>query len=115
MSAAKSRTQYMFIEVKKSSTFPSVALYGPTNTVNGMVTNLGFDHSGSSMRNGVRCMTSSFGNTAELRLTVIQKDVDNTMFLKASLLEEALRFGSGFKLLSNITDDFMIFTREVTY
>jgi hypothetical protein len=48
----------------------------------------------------------------EMRLTG-NKDADNSTFLKASLLEVVMDKRFGFKLLSNVTDDFLVLSREV--
>jgi hypothetical protein len=48
----------------------------------------------------------------EIKLTG-NKDADNSTFLKASLLEEVMNTRFGFKLLSNVTDDFLVLSREV--
>jgi hypothetical protein len=53
----------------------------------------------------VPCSITSLGYTVEMRLTG-NKDADNSTFLKASLLEVVMDKMFGFKLLSNVTDDF---------
>ena len=117
--SAKSRPQYVFIEVKKSSARPCVTLLGPSDMVNNIVKSLKLDKpSQDSFSFGfepsVRYQTRSLGSTTELRLTG-PKDADSTMFWKASLLEEALRISFGFRLLSNVTDDCIVLSREVTW
>ena len=95
----------MFIEVKRSSTL-NVILSGPRNEIHNINTRCGFSKS------GVPCSITSLGNTMEMRLTG-NKDADNSTFLKASLLEVVMDRNYGFKLLSNVTDDFLVLSREV--
>ena len=95
----------MFIEVKRSPTL-YVILSGPSNEVSSI------DHHCGFSKSSVPCSITSLGRTMEMRLTG-NKDADNSTFLKASLLEEVMNTRFGFKLLSNVTDDFLVLSREV--
>lgn len=98
-----SRKQYVFIEVRHSPT-TSVVLTGPVTAVN--VSGGNFDNS------DVMCETSFLGNTIEVTLTA-REGADKLTFMKGSLLEEVLR--RGFKLSSNVTDDSLLLSREVSW
>lgn len=97
----------MFIEVKRSPIRLDVILSGPSCEVSYIHTNRGFSKSSS-----VPCSITSLGNTMEMRLTG-NKEADNSTFLKASLLEVVMDARFRFKLLSNVTDDFLVLSREV--
>jgi hypothetical protein len=102
MSKAKTRTQYVYLEVKKPSNAHqsgSVTLCGPSKALC-TITCLNFKH------HCVSYETSSLGNTMEIKLTG-----PPLTFMKASLLEEAL--SRGFVPLSDIKEDSLTFSREV--
>ena len=67
-----------------------VILSGPSAVVNNI-------NSETFNNSDVICTTSSLGDSAEVRLTS-RKGTDNSMFMKASFLEEVLQ--RGFKLSS---------------
>ena len=100
MSIRKTRLQYVFIDVRRSSTAPCVALSGPRDAL----------HRITIDSNSVTTTVSYAGTCQEIRLTG-SMNADNYSFLKITLLEEILKLG--FKLTSNISDDFLILSREV--
>jgi hypothetical protein len=59
----------------------------------------------------VACTDNKVGSGMEIRLTGVG-GVDDLMFFKAGLLEEVLK--RGFKPMSNVTDDVLTLSREVT-
>ncbi|CAB3976552.1 Hypothetical predicted protein [Paramuricea clavata] len=103
MSKAKTRTQYVYLEVKKPSNAhqsPSATLCGPATVLFG-ICRLNFKN------DNVTCQISSLGNTTEIKLTG-----PPLTFMKASLLEEVLSLG--FVPLSSIKEDSLTLFREVT-
>ena len=107
MSAAKSRPQYAFIEVKELS-MPSVTLLGPSSVVDEIAQIVKSD---KCIRRDVQCTTSSLANTVELSLRGQVTYGFNAMLFKASFLEEVVK--QAFKPLSNVADDFLVLSREV--
>ena len=102
MSTSRTRPQYAFIEVKRSNAAPCVILSGPYAVLSGInVGNTG----------GVQFGWSQVGSGLEIRLTARVEGADNWMLLKAILLEEVLK--RGFIPASNVTDDFLVLSREV--
>ena len=101
---AQSRTQYVYVDVKRSSTSwgnSRVTLYGPKMVLTGI--------KGELVRrkpDSVSCDTALFGNS----MKIVLSGIDLT-FMKATLLEEVLKLG--FTLLSNIKDDALTLSREV--
>ena len=106
MSTSKTRSQYAFLEVKRSQASPCVALSGPLNVI-GNILSAGFHVT----TNIVACEHSVVGTGMELKLTSV-RDTGNWTFLKSALLEEVLK--CGFKPLSSVTDDLLVFSREVS-
>ena len=87
----------MYIEVKASR--KCVTLYGPRVALNGI--------SPTNFKNGpARCNTAFLGDS--MKIVLFGEDL---LFMKAALLELALKLG--FKLLSSINDDLLTLHREV--
>ncbi len=103
MSTSKTRPQYVFIEVKKSRAPACVTLSGPTDVLSGIMI--------SCSSGEVNIGRSCAGSAMEIRLTWWVQGADNLMLLKAALLEEALK--RGFIPASNVSDDFLVLSREV--
>ena len=90
----------MFIDVKRSSTIPCVALSGPQDALHRI--NIG--------SNCVTTTVSYSGTSQEIRLKA-SATTNNHSFLKIILLEEVLKLG--FKPTSSVSDDFLILSPEV--
>ena len=84
MSKAKTRIQYVYLEVKK----PSNAYQGASVTLCGPSTVLGSISRDKFENHSVTCQTSSLGNSMEIKLIG-----SPLTFMKASLLEEVLSLG----------------------
>ena len=100
MSVQRTRPQYVFIDVKRSSTAPSVAPSSPQKAL-------------CRITVGSNCVTTTVsyaGTSQEIRLTG-SANADNYSFAKITVLEEVLKLG--FKQTSNISDDFLILSGEV--
>ncbi len=91
----------MFIKVERSDQAPCVTLSGPSTVLEGIA---------SRTTSEVMVMRSSLEGTMEIRLTTRQ-GADNSMFMKATLLEGVLK--RGFIPTSNVTDDLLVLSREV--
>ena len=101
MSVPTTRPQYVFIDVKRTSATPCVALSGPQEALRRI----------SILSTGVyRATTSLVGKAQEIRLTTTP-NADNYSLLKVALPEEVLKLG--FKPASSVSDDFLILSREV--
>ena len=114
MLSQKTRKQYAFIEVEKSSDAREsenlrVSLSGPKEIVTSIY-NSGIFETGI-WSPSVSSVNLTFGNTSRLILSTNFPDDYNSTFMKANLLEEILKHG--FTPVSNITDDLVILTREV--
>jgi hypothetical protein len=103
MCTSETRPQYAFLEVKRLDTAPRVVLSGPSDV-------LGNISIRNSDRNGITCNRVTVEGGCEITLAG-SPGYDNWMLLKTILLEEILPHG--FKPLTDITDDFMVLSREV--
>ena len=106
MSKAKTRSQYVYLKVRKSTNFyePSIfRIYGPAAVIDD-IRSAGFDN------DSVTCTCTSLGSSMELELSV-ERGV-HLPFIKASLLEEVSKHR--FTLLEQKRGgDSLTFTREV--
>ena len=104
MSVQRTRLQYVFINVQRSDRDPSVVLIGPTEVLNGIFT---------PSTDDVRAYPTSVGNAKQIILSPFRGTTSPNDYLlwKMALLEEVLKLG--FKPTSNISDDFLILSREV--
>ena len=101
MSVQRTRLQYVFIDVYRCGTTISVALSGSTGVLRGI----------SISSNRVRTPDVNLaGNAAQIVLKGVTGSNDYSLS-KMALLEEVLKLG--FKPTSNISDDFLILSREV--
>ena len=91
------RSQYVFLEVKRSYAVPCVTLSGPSSVLQNI--------------HIVPATRFAAGNCLELRFKG-RTGEDNSMLYKAAFLEEVSK--RGFKPLSNIADDFLVLSREVS-
>ena len=105
MSKSQTRSQYVFLEVKKSEPQPCVILSGPYSAI-GCITSYNNVNTGD-----VSFDYTMAGIGAELRLMGNRKDLDYSMLMKAGLLEEVTK--RGFIPLSNVADDFLVLSPEV--
>ena len=94
MSEAKTRPQYVYIDVVKKDQDDAVSICGPRTVV--------VDIKNRFRRN---CIYRDLGNTAKLTI------VNDYRLTKASFLEEVLQ--RGFTLLSDLKDDSLVLSREV--
>ena len=104
MSKATTRSQYVYLKVRKSTKYcePNIVrLYGPTVVI-ADIRRAGFNN------DSVKCTCTSLGSSMELKLSA-ERGVP-LPFIKASLLEEVSKHG--FTLLKHGGDSFT-FTREV--
>ena len=94
MSEAKTRPQYVFIDVVKKDQGGAVSICGPTTVV-------------TNIKNNFKCgcFLQELGNTTKVTLA------GDYQLTKASFLEEVL--GRGFTLLSDLKEDSLVLSREV--
>ena len=114
MSSQKTRKQYAFIEVEKSSDARKsenlrVSLSGPKEIVTSIY-NSGIFETSIWSPSHVSSANLTFGNTSKLILSTKFPDYNST-FMTANLLEEILKHG--FRAVTNITDDLVTLIREV--
>lgn len=94
MANARTRSQFVHIEVKKGSYQQTVTLCGPTEVLRSIE---------YSVKN---CDIHSSGNSMKIKLTG-----SDTTYMKLTLLEEVLK--RGFVLSSDVKGDSLFLSREV--
>ena len=109
MSAQSTRPQYAFIQTEEHY----VSLLGPKQIVSGIHSSCDFTPPGIYFGDVVNSNLVSSASTAKLRLSPSAGNTFDTMFLKATLLEEVLEHG--FEPISNVTDDPVVLCRRVDF
>ena len=109
MSVQRTRPQYAFIQNEEHY----VSLLGPTQIVSGIHSSCDFTLSRKCFAGDIISKLESSASTAKLGLSRFKTNTLDTMFLKATLLEEVLKHG--FEPISNVTDDPVVLCRRVDF